>query len=148
MPRPIEYDNLIERGAFSEQPSTPGAIDAYLRNAKGFLDAAKKLDISQDTMPVFTTAYEGFFQVVRAVLEFYEVRTKEAGRNLAIQRVCADLKMSSPEQQLMSKAHSRRNDTSYTSPFPPVSQAEAQSILEILEKYIPVAHTLTGVTCP
>lgn len=148
MTRPTEYENLIRTGAFAEQPATPGAVEALLQNAKGYLEAAKKLNISQDTMPVFTTAYEGFFQVVQAVLEHYEVRTKDAGRNLAIQRVCADLNMSASELQLVSKAHARRNGTSYHSPFPPMSQAEARSILEILEKYIPVAHTLTGVPSP
>ncbi|MHA7683065.1 hypothetical protein [Cupriavidus sp. PET2-C1] len=89
-------------------------------------------------------AYEGYFQVVQAVLEFYEVRTKDAGRNLAIQRVSTSLGVDSQEFAFITKAHERRNGTSYVSPFPPVSKAEAATMLSILAKYLPVAHTLTG----
>lgn len=95
-------------------------------------------------MQIFTLAYEGYFQVVQAVLEFYEVRTKEAGRNLAIQRVSSSLGMESVEFAFVTRAHERRNGTSYTSPFPPVSKAEAATMLNILIKYLPVAHRLTG----
>ncbi len=90
-------------------------------------------------------ACEGYFQVVQAVLEFYEVRTKDAGRNLAIQRVSASLGVSAPEFAFITKAHERRNGTSYVSPFPPVSKAEAATMLSILAKDLPVARTLTGM---
>ncbi|MCA3781480.1 MAG: hypothetical protein IOC39_20815 [Burkholderia sp.] len=43
------------------------------------------------------------------------------------------------------EAHERRNGTSYVSPFPPVSKAEAATMLGILAKYLPVARMLTGV---
>ncbi|QDZ28697.1 hypothetical protein [Noviherbaspirillum sp. UKPF54] len=148
MPRPLEYDNLININAFAEKPATPGALEAYLRNAQSYLAAAKLLDPAVAAMPVFSTAYEGFFQLVQAVFEFYEVRTKDSGRNLAIQRVCKDLGMNTAEQALVAKAHERRNDTSYRSPFPPVSKAEAQSLVAILDKYVPVAYKLVNVPYP
>ncbi|WP_322035410.1 hypothetical protein [Burkholderia cenocepacia] len=91
-------------------------------------------------------AYEGYFQLVQAVLEFYEVRTKDAGRNLAIQRVSTSLGVSPPEFAFITKAHERRNGTSYVSPFPPVSKAEAATMLGILEKYLPIARALTGMS--
>ena len=95
-------------------------------------------------MQVFTNAYEGYHQLVQAVLEFYEVRTKESGRALAIQRVSADLKLSAAEMQAVIRAHERRNDTSYRSPFPPLSKADAMTMVAILEKYLPAARGLTG----
>ncbi|WP_230965917.1 MULTISPECIES: hypothetical protein [Burkholderia] len=95
-------------------------------------------------MQVFTLAYEGYFQVVQAILEFYEVRTKDAGRNLAIQRVSTSLGVSPQEFAFITKAHERRNGTSYVSPFPTVSKAEAATMLGILTKYLPVARALTG----
>lgn len=61
-----------------------------------------------------------------------------------IQRVGSDLKMTPSEMALIIKAHARRNETTYQSPFPPVSKAEAQALVGILEKYIPEAHKLTG----
>jgi len=148
MPRPPEYDNLININAFAEQAATPGALEAYLRNAQSYLAAAKLPDPAVSAMPVFSIAYEGFFQLVQAVFEFYEVRTKDSGRNLAIQRVCQDLGMNPSEQALMSKAHGRRNDTSYRSPFPPVSKAEAQCLVAILDKYVPIAYKLVNVPYP
>lgn len=142
MPRPVEYENLIKTKAFEAVAPTPGAISGFLRNASDYKVTAEELDPSRH-LQVFTLAYEGYFQVVQAVLEFYEVRTKDAGRNLAIQRVSSSLGVSNQEFAFIKKAHERRNGTSYLSPFPPVSKAEAATMLAILAKYLPVAHTLT-----
>lgn len=95
-------------------------------------------------MQVFTSAYEGYFQLVQAVLEFYAVRAKDAGRNLVIQRMSSDLLLNAAEFKLIIAAHGRRNATSYQSPFPPVSAAEANALVAILEQYLPAAYTLTG----
>ncbi|MFD1561403.1 hypothetical protein ACFSHT_38125 [Paraburkholderia silviterrae] len=143
MPRPDEYENLIKMKAFDVVAPTPGAIAGFLRNAADYQATAEGLDPGRH-MQIFTLAYEGYFQVVQAILEFYEVRTKEAGRNLAIQRVSTSLGVNSQEFAFITKAHERRNGTSYISPFPPVSKAEAATMLSILVKYLPVAHALTG----
>lgn len=90
MPRPAEYDNLIKTKAFEAVAPTPGAIAGFLRNAADYKATAEGLDPGRH-LQVFTLAYEGYFQVVQAVLEFYEVRTKDAGRNLTIQRVSTSL---------------------------------------------------------
>lgn len=144
MPRPPEYENLIKNRAFEAVQPTPGAVVGYLKNAQDYLDVAKSLDAGR-TLQVFTMAYEGYFAIVQAVLEFHEVRTKDAGRNLAIQRVSQNLQLATGEFAAVSKAHERRNNTSYVSPFPPVSKAEAGAMVTILAKYLPVARALTGV---
>ncbi len=143
MTRPQEYENLIKTGAFEVVAPTAGAVPVYLRNAKDYLRAARAMPPEQ-TLQTFTLAYEGYFQLVQAVLEFYQVRTKDAGRNLAIQRVSHDFGLGPGEFGAISKAHERRNGTSYKSPFPPVSQAEATGLVELLAKCLPVAHQLTG----
>ncbi|MFM0555379.1 hypothetical protein P0D69_31055 [Paraburkholderia sediminicola] len=143
MPRPTEYENLIKTKAFEAVTATPGAIAGFLGNAADYMATADGLDTGRH-LQVFTLAYEGYFQVVQAVLEFYEVRTKDAGRNLAIQRVSTSLGVDSREFAFITKAHERRNGTSYVSPFPPVSKAEAAIMLDILAKYLPVARALTG----
>lgn len=147
MARPIEYENLIRTKAFEAVQPTPGAVAGYLKNASDYLDAAKSLNPDK-TLQVFTMAYEGYYAIVQAVLEFHEVRTKDAGRNLAILRVSQDLKLGPGEVALMGKAHERRNSTSYASPFPPVSKAEAAAILTMLEKYLPQACAMTGQPKP
>lgn len=143
MPRPPEYENLIRSRAFEPVLPTHGAVAGYLRNAGDYLEVAKGLDASKP-LQVFTMAYEGYFAIVQAVLEHHEVRTRDAGRNLAIQRVSQDLKLSVAEFAAVTRAHERRNNTSYLSPFPPVSKAEAGAMMGILEKYLPVARKLTG----
>lgn len=147
MQRSTEYQNLVKTNALEAVAATPGALELYLTNAGNYLDSAKQID-QRLSMQIFTCAYEGYFQLVQAVLEFQQVRVKDAGRNLVIQRVSSDLKMSAVEFSLISKAHSRRNATSYQSPFPPVSKAEADALMAILEKYLPEAYKLTGVPLP
>lgn len=147
MTRPTEYENLIKSKAFEAVAPTAGAIESFLHNAGDYLATAKALDPSKH-LQIFTMAYEGYFQVVQAVLEFYEVRTKDAGRNLAILRVSSDLKVDAKEFAFITKAHERRNGTSYHSPFPPVSKAEALALVAVLEKYLPHAYDLTGLKRP
>lgn len=147
MPRPPEYENLIKTKAFEAVQPTQGAVPGYLKNAGDYLDAARGLDPTK-TLQVFTMAYEGYYAIVQAVLEFHEVRTKDAGRNLAIQRVSQDLKLSPGEFAAVTRAHERRNNTSYISPFPPVSKAEAAAMVAILDKYLPGAYALTGQAQP
>ena len=85
MPRPIEYENLIKTRALEAVQPTPGAVQGFLKNAESFLALSKALlsgaPLATEPMQVFTNAYEGYHQVVQAVLEFHEVRTKEAGRH-------------------------------------------------------------------
>jgi hypothetical protein len=142
MPRPAEYENLIKTRAFEAVAPTAGAIEGFLRNAEGYEIVAKHVD-SDSYLQIFTLAYEGYFQLVQAVLEHYEVRTKDAGRNLAIQCVSKSLGVNTSEYTFITKAHERRNGTSYVSPFPPVSKAEAATMLAILTKFLPEARKLT-----
>ena len=143
----MEYENLIKRRYFEVVAPTAGAVEGFLRNAGEYLVAAKGLDPAHP-LQIFTMAYEGYFQVVQAVLEFYEIRTKDAGRNMAIQRVSTDLNVDVKEFAFITKAHERRNGTSYHSPFPPVSKAEALAMVAILEKYVPKAYAHTGKALP
>jgi len=149
MPRPTEYENLIRTRALEAVQPTPGAVAGFLKNAESFLALSKSLlagtPLATEPMQVFTNAYEGYHQLVQAVLEFREVRTKEAGRALAIQRVSADLKLLPAEMDAVIRAHERRNATSYRSPFPPLSKADAATMCGILERYLPAARALTGV---
>ncbi len=144
MPRPPEYENLIGRGAFEAITRTPGVTQAFLKTAAEDLEVAMSIDVKHSKQR-FTLAYEGFYSLVQSVLDFYEVRTKDSGRNLAIQRAAADLKLAPGEFKLVIDAHARRNDTTYRSPFPPISRAEAQAMIDILAKALPLAHVLTGV---
>jgi len=147
MQRPLEYDNLIQRRALEAVQPTPGAVAGFLHNAEQFLVLARSLIAGQPVktqpMQIFTVAYEGYHQLVQAVLEHHQVRTKDAGRAMAIGRVSADLQLSSQEMGAILRAHDRRNDTCYRSPLPPLSKAEAATMVQILETSLPAARALT-----
>lgn len=145
MSRPPEYENLIKTRAFEAVQPTPGAMQGFLKNAQDYLEVAQGLDPTK-ALQVFTLAYEGYFSIVQAVLEYHQVRTRDAGRNLAIQRVAQDLQLSMGEFVIVTKAHERRNHTSYTSPFPPLSKAEAAAMLAILQKSLSAARSLVTVS--
>ena len=148
MPRPTEYDNLIKSGTLEAVATTPGAAQSYLGNASDYLDAAQNFGHSMKPLQRFTLAYEGFYALVQATLEHRQVRTKDSGRNLAIQRVAHDLGLSPNEFAAVVRAHARRNDTSYRSPFPPMSRAEAQAMIDILAKSLPAARALPAPSSP
>lgn len=147
MPRPDEYENLIKTRALEAVRPTPGAVAGFLKNAEGFLVLAQALlagtPLATEPMQIFIVAYEGYHQLVQAVLEFHEVRTKESGRALAIQRVSSDLALSPREMDAVIRAHERRNDTAYRSPFPPLSRADVREMVAILRKAVSLARALT-----
>jgi hypothetical protein len=88
--RPAEYDNLLKVGSFKEAASSKESIEQFLQTAQELLAASKT---GLGPAPRFLLAYEGMFNVVMAVLEFYEVRPGDASghRATAIGRVAADL---------------------------------------------------------
>lgn len=143
--RPPEYGNLIKLNSFEEVKPTPGAVDGFLKNAEAYLTLAEGL-IKNGAEPLlaFTNAYEGFHMVVQAVLEHYEVRTKDSGRNLAILRVSADLGLTPAEIEVARSAHETRNHSSYRSPHPPITRHQAQAICDALQKCLPIAKTLVA----
>lgn len=148
MPRPTEYENLVKTRAPDAVQPTPGAVAGFLKNAEGVLARSKSLlagtPLATAPMQVFTNACKGYPQAVQAVLAPDEVRIKEAGRTMAIQRVSADLKLLNPALAII-RAQGRRNDPWYRSPLRPLSKADAATMVAILEKYLPVARAGTGL---
>ena len=142
MPRPIEYENLIKNGYFHPVQTTPDFIRQYLQVAAGYLADAKYVPHAASR---FILAYEGFYQIVQAVLDFHGVRAvdRPGHRIVAIQRVCADLKLSPGQLKLITDAHARRNETVYKAPLPPISQADAEAMVKVLEDALPSVHALT-----
>lgn len=147
MPRPPEYDNLIKSGYFHPVQSTPDYIRQYLQVASGYVADAKSVPHPASK---FMLAYEGFYQVVQAVLDFHGVRAADrpGHRIVAIQRVCADLKLSPGQIKLITDAHGRRNETVYKAPLPPISQADADAMVRVLEMALPPVYALTGTNPP
>jgi hypothetical protein len=92
----------------------------------------------------FMLAYEGMFNVVMAVLEFYGVRPGDTGghRVTAIKRVADDLKLDPAKQSALGRLHDIRNRVTYRAPIPPISKSDADAMQAILEEMLPTAKAL------
>jgi hypothetical protein len=108
--RPAEYENLLKIGAFKEAVANQESIAQFMRTAEEMQVAAKT---PMPDSARFVLAHEGMFNVVMAVLEFYEVRPGDSGghRTTAIGRVAADLKLEAPKQSVLGRLHDVRNGT-------------------------------------
>ena len=120
---------------FQDKETAVPEITGYLANAEQYLGAAITTP-AEFALPRFTSAYEGMYACVQAVLELHGVRTLEAGRQLAIQRVGADIGLSVDEGIALSRLHARRNGSTYQSTIPPVSAREAKAAVELLMKVL------------
>jgi hypothetical protein len=143
--RPVEYDNLIRTGSLKDAVSTKESIEQFIRAAEQMSTAAKA---EMPEAPRFTLGYEGMFNIVMAVLEFYATRPGDGGshRATAIQRVAVDLKLDAGYSSTLMRLHDTRNRVTYRKPIPPVTKADANAMLNILESMLPAARTLVGIS--
>lgn len=143
MPRPLEYDNLLKIGSFKEAVSNKASIAQFLRTADDMVAAAA---LPMPHSAKFFLAYEGMFSVVMAVLEFYGVRPADTGghRSTAIRRVAVDLRLDDPSQSVLGRLHDVRNRVTYRAPLPPITKADADALMAILQAMLVEAKALIG----
>ena len=143
MARPSEYENLLKLGSFKEAASSKESIKQFMQNAQELLAATK---VGLGASPQFLLAYEGMFNVVMAVLEFYGVRPGDAGghRATAIGRVAADLGLTPAKQSALIRLHDARNRVTYRKPIPPVTKSDADAMQSILDDMHSAARALIG----
>ena len=143
MPRPATYDALLKIGSFKEAASDPASISQFLRIAE---DMTTALSSPQPESAKFLLAYEGMFNVVMAVLEFYEVRPGDSGghRVTAIRRVADDLRLTPAKQSALGRLHDIRNRVTYRAPIPPITKSDADAMQAILQEMLPAARALIG----
>jgi hypothetical protein len=141
--RPIEYENLLRTGAFKEAAASKTSIAQFMLTAQEMQAGAKS---PMPDSARFFLAYEGMFNVVMAVLEFYEVRPGDGGghRATAIGRVAADLKLDPAKQSVLARLHDVRNRVTYRRPLPPIAKTEADALQVVLEDMLIAAHSLLG----
>ncbi len=143
MPRPPEYDALLKIGSFKEAVPSEGSLAQFLRTADEMASAAAS---PMPNSARFLLAYEGMFSVVMAVLEFHGVRPGDAGghRATAIQRVAADLNLDAAKQSVVARLHDVRNRVTYRAPLPPITKADADALLAILQEMLAAARAVIG----
>lgn len=141
MVRPTEYDNLVKTGALKDAISTRESIVQFLATAEELRATAKVL---MPDSARFTLCYEGMFNVVMAVLEFYGTRPGDGGnhRTTAIQRVASDLKLDVNALSALTRLHNVRNRVTYRDAIPPIKKADADAMQRILDLMLPSANAL------
>lgn len=141
MQRPSEYDNLIRTGYFHEITPEKGYKEQYLLVAEGYLADASRTTTASTR---YLLGYEAYYQIVQAMLEFFGVRAtdRQGHRTIAIQRVSVDLGLTPGELKLISEFHSRRNESIYRAPLPPVTEQEAAAMLALTKKAYASAVTI------
>lgn len=82
----IEYENFVKMRVFEVVVLMFGVIVGFLCNVEDYKVIVDELDFIW-YLQVFILVYEGYFQFVQVVFEFYEVRIKDVGCNLVIQCV-------------------------------------------------------------
>lgn len=141
MERPIEYDNLVKNGTFKDAVKDPASIKQFMTSAGEFAASIKD---ELPPAPRFSLAYEGMFLIVMAVMEHYGARPGDGSghRATAIGRVAADLELDSTMLSTLLRSHDNRNRITYKSSIPPVTKAQADAMVKILDTMLAKAMTL------
>ena len=144
MPRPAEYDNLLQRGLLKAAVAQPASVEQFMRTASDLARAAEHPMVDSAR---FTLAYEAMFNVVMAVLEFHEVRPGDSPghRVTALQRVAADLNLDAARQSALARLHDVRNRVTYRAPIPPVTAADVAALQAIVAQMLPAAKQLLRI---
>jgi hypothetical protein len=161
--RPQAFENLIKDGTLHETDRLQEWIDRYLVVAADMLRDGKRSDNTAHGR--YITAYEGVHSLASAVLLHYGTRTsnQQGHRNTAFNKLCDVVGVTVDERRAVMTAHSRRNETTYKSPLPPLSHKDAETVVSVLANMLPkviaivsppaskpptLGSVLTGSTAP
>ena len=138
------YNNLINIGTFVIIEQNIDFVHQYLQVSSEHFSNSK---VAKGSSSKFLLAYESFYQIIQAILNFRGVRTsdKPGHRITAIQTVCNDLNLTAGQIKMVTDAHNRRNEATYRTPVPPISNTEANSMINLVESLIPKVAIIIGV---
>jgi hypothetical protein len=143
--RPANFDNLMRVGSLMEGIYSKEDVAQYVVNAEHMLADAELPGISVHGS--FTLAYEGLHCLAVAILNYYRVRAVEGRghRTTALQLLpsCLSLKEAVPGADIIvTRAHERRNNTTYNRPVPPIPAGDARALVALLKAAVPKAKAL------
>lgn len=140
--RSTEYANLVTRGILKAAAKSADSIDQYVKTASDLLADARRPSNSPHGR--YLMAYEGLFSLAMAVLEYHGTRPGdgEGHRISALQRFAADLGLTPGQVKTLTDAHTLRNARTYRSPIPPITGAQAQGVVSLLEAALPKVNQM------
>lgn len=128
-------DNLIRIGTFKRTDYVMDDVRQYVIYAKEYLADAEK---SETTRSRFLLAYEGMHSLSMAVLNRVGVRSEgsDGHRQTAFQAALMVIKVDEVRKGASTAImgfHRTRNDITYHSPFPPMSEKVGTAAIEALK---------------
>ena len=140
--RSAEYENLVARGILKAAAKNADSIDQYVKTASDLRADARRPSNSPHGR--YLMAYEGLFSLAMAVLEYHGTRPGdgEGHRISALQRFAADLGFTPGEVKTLTDAHNLRNARTYRSSIPPITGAQAQGVVSLLETALPKVNAM------
>lgn len=140
--RPIELDNLAKKGYFKEAIRDQAELDQMFKVAQDQLKDSRNASINAHSR--YMMAYEGLHSLAMMCLLHYELRpSDQAGhRTLALQKFCEILNLGGGMMKIVTDTHTRRNEATYRSAIPPLTHKDAEMVIKVLEKSLPLAESL------
>ena len=137
-----EYETALNTKSFKATPVKAVVQEALLKNAQDYLAACKLL---QPTLPLpaFSAAFEGLSQLCHALYEHYDV---QVGTDSAMQVVCRELGMNESDRSFVRTMQERRSETSYQYPDPSAVVYGTETLIRVVETYVPIARKLLNTS--
>jgi hypothetical protein len=111
MPTYRELDNLVNTGALSKEPPTPGEVEGLQKHGEAWLKDASNPELSQESR--FNLAYDSAHAFARAALRRLGYRNNDRNRYLVFQALEHTLDVPPAKWRVLAKAHKVRNSVEY-----------------------------------
>ena len=144
LPRPDEIANLLKLNHLKDAERNEEELRQFVANAKDFCRDAQNAGTHAGR---YLLAYEGCHTLAMACLAHYGTRPAggEGHRAIALQLFVNLIKLNELHRgsfKTLTDAHHTRNRTTYESPVPPVTEAQAAAVLQLLLTALPATEAL------
>jgi len=133
-----EHEAVLGTKSVKASPVIAVSQEVLLQNSQDYLAACKLLQPCFP-MPAFSAAYEGLSQLCHALYKHYDV---QVGTDSAMQVVCRELGMNDSDRSFVRTMQERRSQTSYQYPDPSALAYGTETLIRLVETYVPVARRL------
>lgn len=137
--------NLLKIGTLVPVARNPAEVQQLFKVASDALTDAKNTTNFAHTR--YMTAYEGIHSLANAILLHNGTRpgNEKGHRVVTIQTMAGQLNLDAGTFKIINDAHNRRNQTTYHSSIPAITDRDADTVTQVLEQILPKAKTYLGL---
>ena len=137
-----EHEAVLDTKSVEATPAMAAPQEVLLKNSQDYLAACKFLQ-PRFPLPSFSAAYEGLSQLCHALYEHYDV---QVGTDSAMQVVCRELGMNEADRSFVRTMQEQRSKTSYQYPDPSAVVYGTETLIRLVETYVPIARKLLNTS--